>query len=820
MNYEDIYHAASDDDSVQYEEESDSDLEPVDLEDPQGQLELLEFTDLQVDDAAAKYLKSLEDKLQDGTIDDYSFMLEKLLIDYRNLVTNNTFDITDPGDQAKIEKIKQYKAELLQEYKTATITESNELDRKYYNLLKLEYELLLVYKDTKGIKIKYQDIRSTQDKLKSLIESEEENLKKIAKKKNIIWPDRPQITTDRPLIKIKKLLTYHLELRTAMNLAKQFIPSYKISSVFTDKSGHLRFEEEIPTIIRYDKLKRTFYEEKKSLEISELDRLKFESTRSLLFKAQHFDEYLVPDKPDASRLKFREKLLECITDNYLINKMSYIEKLRQNTVPVMKFREYPETYEKLQAILGEEAKYYKITEIDLLKDFNKTFINPTPDIILDVLPSTFRPVRAVKINEQHMKTELPDYFQKELQKQYPQEHPVTGYSFLLKIKEVPNPKPHKKINKYVEIGSLVSLSLKPEYFKYFGPPPEVLDEKYYSIIKPLSDDLYTELKHKFPSSLHLRKDALHVLSSNNTDIIPMYELHITVPELSAQKDTKLVRRYEEFEDYLRDLLEILKANVLTLENGGYLHSVDILRMKIRKIELYLEDGKDHEYEINNEYSLEETVAEKSSFIEYQRKLGKIKLKEYILNFYPENDEQILDLENNIYEFNNKFYIENVNKILFIFSEDEDTLRDYMDGTLEFIKLISKEITKIKPDNDLPEYFTNPKATFHYLYKWMPEVAGYLQYSEELTQINNNILEFKRLHPNLNQLQINEIYFQMIEYKRWEESKLRLNTIIIPKKKDPIRVMLLFLKRQRNQLTSRRIFRPATIIERIDARDYI
>ena len=602
-----------------------------------------------------------------------------------------------------------------------------------------------------------------------------------------------------------------------MNLAKQFIPSYKISSVFTDKSGHLRFEEEIPTIIRYDQLKRTFYEEKKSLEISELDRLKFESTRSLLFKAQHFDEYLVPDKPDASRLKFREKLLECITDNYLINKMSYIEKLRQNTVPVMKFREYPETYEKLQAILGEEAKYYKITEIDLLKDFNKTFINPTPDIILDVLPSTFRPVRAVKINEQHMKTELPDYFQKELQKQYPQEHPVTGYSFLLKIKEVPNPKPHKKINKYVEIGSLVSLSLKPEYFKYFGPPPEVLDEKYYSIIKPLSDDLYAELKHKFPSSLHLRKDALHVLSSNNTDIIPMYELHITVPELSAQKDTKLVRRYEEFEDYLRDLLEILKANVLTLENGGYLHSVDILRMKIRKIELYLEDGKDHEYEINNEYSLEETVAEKSSFIEYQRKLGKIKLKEYILNFYPENDEQILDLENNIYEFNNKFYIENVNKILFIFSEDEDTLQDYMDGTLEFIKLISKEITKIKPDNDLPEYFTNPKATFHYLYKWMPEVAGYLQYSEELTQINNNILEFKRLHPNLNQLQINEIYFQMIEYKRWEESKLRLNTIIIPKKKDPIRVMLLFLKRQRNQLTSRRIFRPATIIERIDAR---
>ena len=40
----------------------------------------------------------------------------------------------------------------------------------------------------------------------------------------------------------------------------------------------------------------------------------------------------------------------------------------------MKFREYPESYEKLQEILGEEAKYYKISANDLMKDFNKNFI--------------------------------------------------------------------------------------------------------------------------------------------------------------------------------------------------------------------------------------------------------------------------------------------------------------------------------------------------------------------------------------------------------------------------------------------------------------
>ena len=48
----------------------------------------------------------------------------------------------------------------------------------------------------------------------------------------------------------------------------------------------------------------------------------------------------------------------------------------------MKFREYPETYQKLQEILGEEAKYYKIAENDLMKDFNKQFFTVTGKVDL------------------------------------------------------------------------------------------------------------------------------------------------------------------------------------------------------------------------------------------------------------------------------------------------------------------------------------------------------------------------------------------------------------------------------------------------------
>ena len=46
----------------------------------------------------------------------------------------------------------------------------------------------------------------------------------------------------------------------------------------------------------------------------------------------------------------------------------------------------------------------------------------------------------------------------------------------------------------------------------------------------------------------------------------VYELHITVPLLSTEKDTKLVRRYDKFEDYLTDLLEILKVKCSSIRN--------------------------------------------------------------------------------------------------------------------------------------------------------------------------------------------------------------------------------------------------------------
>ena len=124
---------------------------------------------------------------------------------------------------------------------------------------------------------------------------------------------------------------------------------------------------------------------------------------------------------------------------------------------------------------------------------------------------------------------------------------------------------------------------------------------------------------------------------------------------------------------------------------------------------------------------------------------------------------------------------------------------------------------IKPLDDLPDYNINPEKSLQYLENWKPENTEYLKYKEFLSGINNDLIQFKKLNPELSQLQINEIYNQYIETKKWESSLLKLTTLEIPFGKNDTLYKFKFLKSERNKLLSRRIFRPATILERVEVR---
>ena len=355
-------------------------------------------------------------------------------------------------------------------------------------------------------------------------------------------------------------MQYHLEIEKATVIVKKFIPGYKLRTVqgVTSDDDDPKFTIDYPNTLSLERLREEFLREKKEtdLELDPLQELMQQRLRRVLNQQDQEEELT-------------------------ISKLSYIERLSKNKIPVMKFREYPETYEKLQAILGEEAVHYKISVNDLTKDFNKTFYNISPDVELNNTPKQFNPVYSVKIQDTYHQTELPDSLQKSVKETIQDIEPsVKGYSFLLKVKQVPLKTKYEKkgrnyLSDYVERGSTVTISLKPEYFKSKKVIPNVIDERFYNIVKPLPDELYTKLKSE-------------QLPANKTDLVEVYELHVPVPELeSGDKTVKLARRYERFEDYLGDLVTILETNMQELETRGSVRQADNLFVKIQKIQKFL-----------------------------------------------------------------------------------------------------------------------------------------------------------------------------------------------------------------------------------------
>lgn len=789
------------DEFEELEKELESQMDLSDLPDLEEDPDVQTMNFTIVNENLKAYLEDCENKLKTGKIDDYTFMLENLLVKYKQALIHRRFNVTDENDDNRIKHIRVLKSELEQQL-VKGIIEEMEFNRKYYNLLDLELTILLKYEDftLKGKRIEEQVPEDFENEMKSLIKSEHNYLKRVAKERNVFWPDRPKVLKkDSKKIKLQKYLSYYLQLEKSYSDAKKYIPGYTLRTIeeVTVDDPDSKWTIIQPPKLKLERLKDEFLEEKKQSQIftDQLDQIKIDALKTLL-----------KDKPD-------NKLLESIDKVGDYHRLSYIERLKLNKINVMKFREYPETYKKIQEILEAEAMYYKISVNDLTKDFNQTFNNVAPNIELEDIPRDFKPVLYVKVGNEYAETELPDGYnleKKELGKVFKKDYQIEpsskGYSFLMKVKKLNtvNKRKNDNISEYAEKGSVVSISLKPKYFKSDNVLSSVIDERFYDIIKPLPDELYLKLKAQN-------------LPNNKTDLVQVYELHIPVPELSrSDKTVKLARRYTEFEDYLRDLVKILEVNMLHLENNGAYQSADILYIKIQKINKYLETGIDPELEISSKHSFN-SYLQKQPIIQQQRSVGINKLRDYIFEFYPGNEELVETLENDIFNFDHKNYIYNIDKVIFVLKEFDEVLENFIEGNISYVELLGMETKLVLPKDDLEEYKDDLKECFKYLYQWKPENDYYEKYKENIEEVKGDIIKFKKKNSELSQLEINKIFDEYFENKNWETSKIKLRTIDIQKGKNPLRVMISFLKKERNKLMSRRTYRVAKIGERITVR---
>ena len=183
-------------DNYDYESFPDNDDDEVEEEDDEDEFDEIEdFNELneenRFEETSKKILESLNNSLQEGIIDDYTYALEHLLILYHQLIKYKRFNITDETDNIKIDTLKKLRLEL----------QSDELDydRKYYNLLKTEYDILIQYeeyvdrrqllKEKRNEKRKQDSLEKTlEDTIEQLEHDEFLYLKSIAKKYEIDIP--------------------------------------------------------------------------------------------------------------------------------------------------------------------------------------------------------------------------------------------------------------------------------------------------------------------------------------------------------------------------------------------------------------------------------------------------------------------------------------------------------------------------------------------------------------------------------------------------------------------------------------------------------
>jgi len=317
-------------------------------------------------------------------------------------------------------------------------------------------------------------------------------------------------------------------------------------------------------------------------------------------------------------------------------------------------------------------------------------------------------------------------------------------------------------------------------------------------VKPMDDELFMEIQDK---------------TGDKTSIVEVWELRVSLAQLVGDYQNKkdLVKRYISFEDYLSDLKEILIKNTKKLPRGK---TLDVLLERIRKISYYLNYGEDPDLYIQNGHTSISELFKNRAEVYATRKNGVFLLSSLISKYFENSTDIVNKLEETAFNFSSSNYDYNISKILFILNNYQDKLKDVITGQVSGLDLLTFETPKVLPENDL-DGITNIEDKISYLLEWKPSTSQYDYYKTGLESINHDILEFKKNNTDLNTLQINEILEQYSESIQWENTLKSYSILKVPSGYIENNYRLRYLLRQRNKFPSRRIYRLATISERIE-----
>ena len=338
---------------------------------------------------------------------------------------------------------------------------------------------------------------------------------------------------------------------------------------------------------------------------------------------------------------------------------------------------------------------------------------------------------------------------------------------------------------YIERGNTAYLAIKD------GSNLKDLKDSDYETVLPLHDELYTVKEQK----------------GDNSDITEVWELHLSLPGSSVKN---IIKRYTSFNDYLTDFRDILIENSKSLPN----RSRDILKSHIKKINYYLLYNEDIEvYSSTGHSSISELFKNKKDIYD-TRQRGLYQLLEVVTKYYPNADLIVEKLEIDIFEYSSSRYRYNISKILFLFNNYQNKLEEIIDGSESIINLLTYETPLTLPETDII-IGDDKQDSINTLLSWRPNTDNYNNFKSELESINHSFSTFKQQHPEISTLEISQIMNEYNESILWSRSLTNYTKLNIPEGAIELNFKLRYLLKQRNKLPSRRVFRLATIFERID-----
>jgi len=345
---------------------------------------------------------------------------------------------------------------------------------------------------------------------------------------------------------------------------------------------------------------------------------------------------------------------------------------------------------------------------------------------------------------------------------------------------------------YIETGRIGHLAIKE------GADVKNLNsDSDFVTVLPIEDPMYKILKSK---------------EGNKTEIVDAWELRGSLPDDNLKN---IVKRYMSFDDYLKDLKAILLENSKRVKG----ESRDVLLTKIRKINYYISYGEDIEmFNLSGHSSISKLFKDRTVIYDIRKK-GLYRLMEYFTQYYPGSQNAVNKIESDIFDYSSVNYDKNISKIFFLINNHQTKLQDLVLGNESIITLLAYETPYIIPEDDI-DIAGDKQENINIILNWAPNTSNFDTYQTELENTQFNFKNFKKNHSELSLLEIEEIMNEYSEKILWNNSLRRYKSLIVPEGYIELNYRLRYLLKQRNRLPSRRIYRIATVAERMTAQNLL